>query len=130
MGRAAFGLLGVLGLAGLLAGADGFLARTLPPPQRRAAASASSVLRMSGSGKVGKILGPGPAGAWDDYKVSGPVVRADPNGQGWNLFYYGRSLAFNQTADLSTWVGMWVWVGGCPCRVLCRASGQLGPFNI
>lgn len=51
---------------------------------------------------VGKILGPGPVGAWDDYKVSGPVVRADPGGKGWNLFYYGRSHAFNQTADLST----------------------------
>lgn len=60
----------------------------------------------SGHKDVGKILGPGPAGGWDDYKVSGPVVRADPSGDGWNLFYYGRSRAFNQTADLSTCVGL------------------------
>ena len=54
---------------------------------------------FGGGLNVGKILGPGNAGAWDDYKVSGPVVRQAPDGA-WNMWYYGRSKAFNQTADL------------------------------
>lgn len=48
---------------------------------------------------VGKILGPGVGGAWDDYKVSGPVVRQSRDGS-WNMWYYGRSKEFNKTADL------------------------------
>ncbi len=75
-----------------------FQHRATPPRLSSAGALGSG----GGSSKdVGKILGPGSAGGWDDYKVSGPVVRAGPEGQGWNLFYYGRSLQFNQTADLS-----------------------------
>lgn len=54
---------------------------------------------FGGGLNVGKILGPGTAGAWDDYKVSGPIVRQAPDGT-WNMWYYGRSKAFNQTADL------------------------------
>ena len=55
---------------------------------------------------LGKILGPGSKGSWDDYKVSGPVVRPSsssttkPGEASWNMWYYGRSHAFNQTADL------------------------------
>lgn len=89
----------------LLAVAHGLLSPHCPRGPRGRPAPRSFPLQLlmsTGSGKdVGKILGPGPAGAWDDYKVSGPVVRADPGGAGWNMFYYGRSKAFNQTADLS-----------------------------
>lgn len=49
----------------------------------------------------GMILGPGPAGAWDDERVSGPRVLRAPGG-GWRMWYYGRDRTFDREIGLPT----------------------------
>lgn len=70
---------------------------------------------FSFTANMGRVLGPGFEGQFDDFKVSGPVVKyVGPQvGQQtkapdidilqtpkWMMYYYGRSKAFNQTEDL------------------------------
>ena len=41
----------------------------------------------------GLIFAPGPPGAWDEARVSGPRVLRGPDGR-WRMWYYGRDRAF------------------------------------
>jgi len=49
----------------------------------------------------GLILPPGPAGAWDEARVSGPRVLRESNGR-WRMWYYGRDRAFGPDIPLPT----------------------------
>lgn len=49
----------------------------------------------------GLLLGPGPAGAWDDDRVSGPRVLHCPDGI-WRMWYYGRDRGFDPEINLPT----------------------------
>ncbi len=49
----------------------------------------------------GLLFSPGPAGAWDDQRVSGPVVRREADGR-WQMWYYGRDSTFDPEINLPT----------------------------
>lgn len=53
------------------------------------------------SGNPGLILTPGPAGAWDDARVSGPRVLRAADGT-WRMWYYGRNQGFAPDIPLPT----------------------------
>lgn len=72
------------------------------------AAGAALALGGSGTGMAesternrGFLFGPGPAGRCDDAKVGIGVVRRDPAGEGWWMWYYCRDEAFNPDAPAS-----------------------------
>ncbi len=46
----------------------------------------------------GYLLGPGPAGRCDDYRVGGAIVHHDPIGGLWRMWYYCRDRAFDPAA--------------------------------
>ena len=50
---------------------------------------------------AGLLFGPGPAGAWDDERVSGPRVLRGPEGT-WRMWYYGRDTQFDREINLPT----------------------------
>ncbi len=50
---------------------------------------------------AGLLLGPGPAGAWDDERVSGPRVLRGSDGT-WRMWYYGRDSQFDREINLPT----------------------------
>ena len=47
----------------------------------------------------GLLFGPGPAGSWDDERVSGPRVLHCPDGI-WRMWYYGRDTQFDREINL------------------------------
>ena len=47
----------------------------------------------------GLLFGPGPSGAWDDERVSGPRVLQCPDGI-WRMWYYGRDTQFDREINL------------------------------
>ncbi|MBK1648680.1 glycosyl hydrolase [Rhabdochromatium marinum] len=49
----------------------------------------------------GLMLTPGPKGAWDDARVSGPRVLRSANGL-WRMWYYGRDQDFDSEINLPT----------------------------
>jgi hypothetical protein len=49
----------------------------------------------------GLMFAPGPSGAWDDARVSGPVVRREADGR-WRMWYYGRDSTFDRDINLPT----------------------------
>jgi hypothetical protein len=51
--------------------------------------------------EAGLLLGPGPAGAWDSERVSGPRVLLGPDGL-WRMWYYGRDPGFDRAINLPT----------------------------
>lgn len=66
-----------------------------------------SLMSFSFTANMGRVLGPGFDGQFDDFKVSGPVVKCvnekmtgNLEPPKWMMYYYGRSKAFNQTQDL------------------------------
>ncbi|MGB5834072.1 MAG: glycosyl hydrolase [Thiohalocapsa sp.] len=58
-------------------------------------------MTVSASRPEGLILTPGPAGAWDDARVSGPSVLRNPDGS-WSMWYYGRDSEFDREINLPT----------------------------
>ena len=48
----------------------------------------------------GLLLGPGPAGAWDSERVSGPRVLRGEDGL-WRMWYYGRDPGFDRAINAS-----------------------------
>lgn len=49
----------------------------------------------------GLVMGPGPRGAWDDERVSGPCVVREAEGR-WRMWYYGRDANFDREINLPT----------------------------
>jgi hypothetical protein len=49
----------------------------------------------------GLLLEPGPPGAWDDERISGPCVLCGPDGT-WRMWYYGRDRTFGSAVNLPT----------------------------
>lgn len=56
---------------------------------------------MSTYHHLGLMFPPGPPGAWDDERVSGPRVRSLPDGT-WRMWYYGRDRSFDREINLPT----------------------------
>ena len=54
--------------------------------------------KFSRNGRTGLVLGPGPSGRCDDYRVGGAVVDCDPIGGLWRMWYYCRDRAFDPAA--------------------------------
>ena len=50
---------------------------------------------------AGLLFGPGPTGAWDDERVSGPRVLRGPDGT-WRMWYYGRDTRFDREINLAS----------------------------
>ncbi len=50
---------------------------------------------------AGLLFGPGPAGAWDDERVSGPRVLRAADGT-WRMWYYGRDTRFDREINLAS----------------------------
>lgn len=57
--------------------------------------------RMTTDLNVGMVHGPGPAGAWDSERVSGPRVLRGSDGV-WRMWYYGRDPSFDRMINLPT----------------------------
>ncbi|MFP4246306.1 MAG: glycosyl hydrolase [Halochromatium sp.] len=51
--------------------------------------------------QTGLLFGPGPAGHWDDERVSGPCVLRLPDGR-WRMWYFGRDQGFDREINLPT----------------------------
>lgn len=56
---------------------------------------------MTEKRQSGLMFTPGPAGAWDDARVSGPAVLHEADGR-WRMWYYGRDRAFDPEINLPT----------------------------
>ncbi|MBK6599748.1 MAG: glycosyl hydrolase [Proteobacteria bacterium] len=56
---------------------------------------------MADNLQIGMVHGPGPAGAWDSERVSGPRVLRGTDGR-WRMWYYGRDPSFDRLINLPT----------------------------
>lgn len=78
---------------------------------------------MSADCDLGMVHGPGPAGAWDSERVSGPRVLRCADGI-WRMWYYGRDPEFDRLINLPT--------GRCGLAVSddgIRWQAQRGPLT-
>jgi hypothetical protein len=57
--------------------------------------------QMTAANEIGMVHGPGPAGAWDSERVSGPRVLRGADGT-WRMWYYGRDPGFDRMINLPT----------------------------
>lgn len=72
----------------------------------------------------GLILTPGPAGNWDDERVSGPCVLRASDGC-WRMWYYGRDVTFDREINLPTGrIGLAVSVDGAHWERIAGPSGR------